>query len=98
MRAPSLGGTLRGDPGRTEPHDQAHAGAVGTRHRQRQLEAPFLHEAGVRTTSVRFNGTLHDFLMLNPICGKLPSNRRSTFSARRPEPANRHRQSRQAFT
>ena len=69
MRAPSAGGTLRGDPARTEPHDQAHAGAVGTRHRQRQLEAPFLHEAGVRTTSVRFNGTLHDFLMLNPICG-----------------------------
>jgi acetyl esterase len=23
----------------------------------------------VRTTSVRFNGTLHDFLVLNPICG-----------------------------
>ena len=69
MRAPSAGGTLRGDPARTEPDDQAHAGAVGTRHRQRQLEASFLHEAGVRTTSVRFNGTLHDFLVLNPICG-----------------------------
>ena len=39
------------------------------RHRQRLLEAPFLHEAGVRTTSDRFNGTLHDFLVLNPICG-----------------------------
>ena len=69
MRAPSAGGTLRGDPARTEPHDQAHAGAIGTRHRQRLLEAPFLHEAGVRTTSDRFNGTLHDFLVLNPICG-----------------------------
>jgi len=23
----------------------------------------------VRTTSVRFNGTLHDFFMLNPTCG-----------------------------
>ena len=69
MRAPSAGGTLRGDPARTEPHDQAHAGAIGTRHCQRQLESPFLHEAGVRTTSDRFNGTLHDFLMLNPICG-----------------------------
>ena len=51
------------------PHDQAHAGAVGTRHRQRQLEVPFLHEVGVRPTSARFNGTLHGFLMLNPICG-----------------------------
>ena len=69
MRAPSAGGTLRGDPARTEPHDQAHAGAAATRHRQRQLESLFRHEAGVRTTSVRFNGTLHDFLMLNPICG-----------------------------
>ncbi len=69
MRAPSAGGTLRGDPARTEPHDQAHAGAIGTRHRQCLLEAPFLHEAGVRTTSVRFNGTLHDFLVLNRICG-----------------------------
>ena len=69
MRASSLGGTLRGDPGRTEPDDQAHAGAVGTRHRQRQLEVPFLHEVGVRPTSARFNGTLHGFLMLNPICG-----------------------------
>lgn len=28
-----------------------------------------LTEAGVRTTSVRFNGTLHDFLMLNPVRG-----------------------------
>jgi acetyl esterase len=26
-----------------------------------------LTEAGVRTTSVRFNGTIHDFLMLNPV-------------------------------
>jgi len=69
MRAPSARGTLRADPARTEPHDQAHAGAIGTRHRQRLLEAPFLHEAGVRTTSDRFNGTLHDFLVLNPICG-----------------------------
>src|SRR4029453_8649447 len=31
-----------------------------------------LTEAGVRTTSVRFNGTIHDFLMLNP----LPRHRR----------------------
>jgi len=54
-------------PFRTGAHDQAHA--VGTRRRQRLLEAPFLREAGVRTTSARFNGTLHDFLMLNPICG-----------------------------
>ena len=23
----------------------------------------------MRTTSDRFNGTLHDFLVLNPICG-----------------------------
>ena len=69
MRAPSAGGTLRSDPARTEPHDQAHAGAAATRHRQRQLESLFRHEAGVRTTSVRFNGTLHDFLVLNPICG-----------------------------
>jgi acetyl esterase/lipase len=26
-----------------------------------------LTEAGVRTTSARYNGTLHDFLMLNPV-------------------------------
>jgi len=26
-----------------------------------------LTEAGVRTTSVRYNGILHDFMMLNPI-------------------------------
>ena len=26
-----------------------------------------LTEAGVRTTSVRYNGTIHDFLMLNPL-------------------------------
>src|SRR5205823_3707504 len=26
-----------------------------------------LTEAGVRTTSVRFNGAIHDFLMLNPL-------------------------------
>jgi acetyl esterase/lipase len=26
-----------------------------------------LTEAGVRTTSVRYNGTLHDFMMLNPV-------------------------------
>jgi acetyl esterase len=28
-----------------------------------------LTEAGVRTTSVRFNGIIHDFLMLNPVRG-----------------------------
>jgi acetyl esterase/lipase len=28
-----------------------------------------LTAAGVRTTSVRFNGTLHDFVMLNPVRG-----------------------------
>jgi acetyl esterase len=28
-----------------------------------------LTEAGVRTTSVRFNGAIHDFLMLNPLRG-----------------------------
>jgi acetyl esterase len=28
-----------------------------------------LTEAGVRTTSVRFNGTIHDFMMLNPVRG-----------------------------
>jgi len=28
-----------------------------------------LTEAGVRTTSVRFNGAIHDFLMLNPVRG-----------------------------
>ena len=28
-----------------------------------------LSEAGVRTTSVRYNGTLHDFMMLNPVRG-----------------------------
>lgn len=28
-----------------------------------------LTEAGVRTTSVRFNGAMHDFLMLNPVRG-----------------------------
>nr|WP_296072151.1 alpha/beta hydrolase [uncultured Actinoplanes sp.] len=28
-----------------------------------------LTEAGVRTTSVRYNGTLHDFMMLNPLRG-----------------------------
>jgi acetyl esterase len=28
-----------------------------------------LTEAGVRTTSVRYNGTIHDFLMLNPLRG-----------------------------
>jgi pimeloyl-ACP methyl ester carboxylesterase len=27
-----------------------------------QLEAPFLHVAGARTTGVRFDGTPHDFL------------------------------------
>ena len=26
-----------------------------------------LTEAGVRTTSVRYNGTCHDFIMLNPL-------------------------------
>jgi len=26
-----------------------------------------LTEAGVRTTCVRYNGTLHDFMMLNPL-------------------------------
>ena len=26
-----------------------------------------LTEAGVRTTSVRYNGTIHDFMMLNPL-------------------------------
>jgi acetyl esterase len=26
-----------------------------------------LTQAGVRTTSVRYNGTIHDFLMLNPL-------------------------------
>ena len=40
---------------------------------QCQLEAPFLHEAGVRTTSVRFNGTLHDCPMLNPSAARPPS-------------------------
>jgi hypothetical protein len=49
---------------------------------------PFPYKAGVRTTSVRFNGTLHDFLMLNPsaarLLPRLPSNRRSTSSASRP--------------
>jgi acetyl esterase/lipase len=28
-----------------------------------------LTEAGVRTTSVRFNGIIHDFMMLNPVRG-----------------------------
>jgi acetyl esterase/lipase len=28
-----------------------------------------LTEAGVPTTSVRYNGTLHDFMMLDPVCG-----------------------------
>ena len=28
-----------------------------------------LSQAGVRVTSVRFNGTIHDFMMLNPIAG-----------------------------
>ncbi|MGW5360622.1 alpha/beta hydrolase [Actinopolymorpha pittospori] len=28
-----------------------------------------LSEAGVRTTTVRYNGTLHDFMMLNPLHG-----------------------------
>jgi acetyl esterase len=28
-----------------------------------------LIEAGVRTTTVRYNGTLHDFMMLNPLRG-----------------------------
>ena len=27
-----------------------------------------LTQAGVRTTSLRYNGTLHDFMMLNPLC------------------------------
>ncbi|MET0967212.1 MAG: alpha/beta hydrolase fold domain-containing protein, partial [Nakamurella sp.] len=26
-----------------------------------------LTEAGVRTTSVRYNGIIHDFMMLNPV-------------------------------
>ena len=26
-----------------------------------------LTEAGVRTTSARYNGTMHDFMMLNPV-------------------------------
>jgi acetyl esterase len=28
-----------------------------------------LSEAGVRTTSVRYNGIIHDFMMLNPLRG-----------------------------
>ena len=32
-----------------------------------------LVEAGVRTTSVRYNGTLHDFMMLNPLRGTAAS-------------------------
>ena len=28
-----------------------------------------LMEAGVRVTSVRYNGTIHDFVMLNPLAG-----------------------------
>ena len=28
-----------------------------------------LTAAGVRTTAVRYNGTLHDFMMLNPVRG-----------------------------
>jgi acetyl esterase len=28
-----------------------------------------LTDAGVRTTSVRVNGTIHDFMMLNPVRG-----------------------------
>jgi acetyl esterase len=28
-----------------------------------------LTEAGVRTTTVRYDGTLHDFMMLNPLRG-----------------------------
>jgi acetyl esterase len=28
-----------------------------------------LTAAGVRTTSIRYNGTLHDFMMLNPVRG-----------------------------
>jgi len=26
-------------------------------------------KAGVRVTSVRYNGTIHDFVMLNPLAG-----------------------------
>ena len=29
--------------------------------------APRSAQAGVPTTSVRYNGTLHDFMMLNPV-------------------------------
>src|SRR5688500_9499410 len=32
-----------------------------------------LTAAGVRTTSARYNGTLHDFMMLNPIRGTAAS-------------------------
>ena len=28
-----------------------------------------LAQAGVRVTSLRYNGTIHDFMMLNPIAG-----------------------------
>jgi acetyl esterase len=28
-----------------------------------------LTQAGVRTTNARYNGTLHDFVMLNPVRG-----------------------------
>jgi len=33
------------------------------------LDARKLTAAGVRTTSARYNGTLHDFMMLNPVRG-----------------------------
>jgi acetyl esterase len=65
-----------GKPGRA----RRAAGSIRDRRRERRDEndvlrdegeayARKLAEAGVRTTSVRFNGTIHDFLMLNPLRG-----------------------------
>ena len=56
-----------------------------------------LIEAGVPTTSVRYNATIHDFMMLNPLRGPRPRPRRhragrSTSCARhsRVEPEHPH--------
>ena len=32
-----------------------------------------LNDAGVEVTAVRFNGTIHDFMMLNPIADTMPT-------------------------
>ena len=51
-----------------------------------------LTAAGVRTTSVRFNGIIHDFLMLNPVRGTAAGHgRRRAGDPRPPQGTRRSR-------